>query len=169
MEKEWTLLIFVTMRFHSLVFCIIGDAFIIAECGRRLVVLWIWGIYAGLVVVKVVIEGWINLRFGWFTGIWMGLNVLIVVKLMYFVNLFFFSSRCRCLDDRTTRFTIAIQRLIAGRFICLTLFSSISNYFDCSIVSPFVASFISQISWILSWWIWLIVVCLLLFSWIELQ
>ena len=76
----------------------------------------------------------------------MGLNVLIVVKLIYFVNLFFFSSRCRRLDDRTTRFTIAIQRLIAGRFICLTLFSSISNYFDCSIVSPFVASFISQIS-----------------------
>ena len=72
--------------------------------------------------------------------IWIELEGFIVVKLKYFVNLFCFSSLCRRSDDRMMRFDIANQRLISGRFICLTSSSSMANHFDCSFDNPVASS-----------------------------
>ena len=71
-----------------------------------------------LVVINVVIEGWRILHSDLSTVLWIGLEILVVVKVKDFVNLFCFSSLCRRFDEWTMCFAIAIHLLIACILIC---------------------------------------------------
>ena len=118
------------MRFRSFGFRMVEDTVVVVgnNCG--------WTISfrlerdVVLVVINVVIEGWRSLSSDLSMVLWTSLKILVVVKVKYFVNLYYFSSLCRRFNEWTMRFAIAIHLLIACIFICPTSSSPMLNHFD---------------------------------------
>ena len=173
-RSGWRLVIFVDSWYWGLIgvtilFQLNGAAFYLPRWVIPGCCFGLWLRRDRMLRVNIVIGGWRSSRLGWPTWIRVCLAVLIVAEVKYFVNFFYFASFFLRFDDQTIRFAINIHLFIAYMFIFPSFSSPILNHFDCSFVNSFASSFIVLISWILSWWSWLIYFCLLLLSWIMPQ